>query len=224
MGVSRLGSGSHTMSFYMGLLHGFDPKKLQFIVANNFKQLRQGVSDATFDAFLWETFTTQPYFSSGELRKIGDIETPWPAFSFVCNPNKLTRPQSQVIRELLFPILSEACDEFVQDTQASVKAICDAHKHTEEDAARWLSGVRYSADFSVHARDMEYAVDVLKQAGVVPEDFSEEKLWSRNPVVDVEYMDISRPFGAVNSERRRSVHAMVARGFTTSTEGSGDSL
>ena len=29
-----------------------------------------GVADKNIDAFLWETFTTKPFFDSGELHKV----------------------------------------------------------------------------------------------------------------------------------------------------------
>src|SRR5690606_5115575 len=111
MGVSRMGSGSHTMSFYMALLQGMDPNRLAFTVANNFANLRAGVTSGEFDAFLWETFTTQPYFASGELTKLADVETPWPAFSFICNPERLSQEQSLAIRRVFFPALAQACKE-----------------------------------------------------------------------------------------------------------------
>jgi ABC-type nitrate/sulfonate/bicarbonate transport system substrate-binding protein len=185
MGVSRLGSGSHTMSYYMALLHGMDPHKLSFTVANNFTNLRAGVKSDEFDAFLWETFTTQPYFASKELTKLGNVQTPWPAFSFICNPDKLTPEQAHAVREVFFPALARACKNFTDNVACSVARISQHHAHTPEDAAKWLSTVRYSTDFTIDAKRIGHAVDVLKQAGVVPKDFAKEQLWARNPVAVV---------------------------------------
>lgn len=42
VGISRMGSGSHTMAFYMAKELAIDVKKLEFIVLNNFDGLRAG--------------------------------------------------------------------------------------------------------------------------------------------------------------------------------------
>jgi ABC-type nitrate/sulfonate/bicarbonate transport system substrate-binding protein len=67
VGVSRMGSGSYTMAQYLALQLKRSPQTLDFVVANNFKGLREGIQADRFDFFMWETFTTKPYFLSGEL-------------------------------------------------------------------------------------------------------------------------------------------------------------
>jgi hypothetical protein len=70
-GISRLGSGSHTMAHYASSLHGISSsssaQQPEFVVANNFAGLKAGVRDGSFDAFLWETFTTKPSIDAGEI-------------------------------------------------------------------------------------------------------------------------------------------------------------
>jgi hypothetical protein len=73
VGISRLGSGSHTMANYLAMLHDIDASLLEFHVANNITGLREGIKNDLFDVFLWETFTTKVYFDSGELIKVGFI-------------------------------------------------------------------------------------------------------------------------------------------------------
>jgi hypothetical protein len=69
IGVSRLGSGSHTMACYMAMQHGLATSDLSFHVANTFQGLRDGVKNDSFDVFLWETFTTKPFFDSLTIAK-----------------------------------------------------------------------------------------------------------------------------------------------------------
>lgn len=54
VGISRPGSGSHTMASYMAMLHDLDYQNgLEFFVANNFAGLREGNSlSAPFDFFV----------------------------------------------------------------------------------------------------------------------------------------------------------------------------
>ena len=49
-------------------------------VVGNFEQLRSSVNSGETDAFMWETFTTKPFHDSGEVKRVGDITTPWPCF------------------------------------------------------------------------------------------------------------------------------------------------
>jgi hypothetical protein len=171
------------MSFYMAMRHALDPAALQFVVANDFTGLREGVRNGVLDAFLWETFTTKPYHVDGTLRKIGDIATPWPAFAFACNPDALPSIKAAAIHEVLFPELARICAEFQHDEENSIKRIVAEHKHTQEDAALWLRSTIYSSDFSVDTASTADAVRVLQSAGVVPPDFDLRTLWAKNEVI-----------------------------------------
>ena len=73
IGISRLGSGSHSMAYYLGLKHDIPTEQIEFKVANNFQGLCDGVKQEAFDIFLWETFTTKPWFDNGELKKVSII-------------------------------------------------------------------------------------------------------------------------------------------------------
>ena len=77
--VSRFGSGSHTMGQYAGSL--YELKDLHFHVSNTFAGLRDDVNSGAADFFLWEKFTTKPWVDRGELLAIGEVPTPWTAFS-----------------------------------------------------------------------------------------------------------------------------------------------
>eukprot|EP01035_Chromulina_nebulosa_P025553 gene25553-33353_t len=147
-GISRLGSGSHTMAFYYDFLASKTKEmksteylpKCEFVVANNFQQLREGVNRNDFDVFLWETFTTKPWFDSGELTKLGEVSAPWPAFSYVTNiySNSGSEPNIKelLIRDCLYPAVKEAIDEFtrISSRDISIRRIVDEFKHTESDA------------------------------------------------------------------------------------------
>lgn len=68
VGISRVGSGSHTMAQYLlcGQL-GVPLEKVRFEVVNDLTGLRNGIATGSCDCFLWEKFTTKPLFDSGEL-------------------------------------------------------------------------------------------------------------------------------------------------------------
>ena len=86
--ISRFGSGSHTMGQYAGSLHGL--QDLKFHVSNTFAGLRDDVNAGTADFFLWERFTTKPWVDRGELLAMGEVPTPWTAFSIASKVQPIT--------------------------------------------------------------------------------------------------------------------------------------
>lgn len=58
------------------------PSKAPFenVPLNTFEKLREGVNDGTVDFFMWEHFTSKRYYDNGEIKKIGEIYTPWPSW------------------------------------------------------------------------------------------------------------------------------------------------
>jgi len=184
VGISRLGSGSQTMASYMSMIHNLDFKNgLEFVVANNISGLIKGIQQDLFDIFLWETFTTKPYFDKNELRKIGDVPTPWPAFSLVTRKDD-EHNLKVIMKERLFPALFEASQVFAakDHEEESINKIVSKLGHQRADAASWLSKVVYNteATMAIEPQILGKAVNVLKQVELVEEDFITEDLWKEN--------------------------------------------
>jgi len=190
-GISRLGSGSHTMGVYSGKhiipvsasAGGGELEAVpEFVVANNFQGLRDGTHRGDFDVFMWETFTTKPFFDSGELRKVGDVPTPWSAFSFVCSTARAAGDEDSVastIKECLFPALRDGVAAFVGE--AALDRICADHGHQRQDAALWLASCKYAVGgedepFAVNLPAIAQAVAILQEVGLVPAGFRPEEL------------------------------------------------
>lgn len=198
-GISRMGSGSHTMAFYAAMLHNIDPASLEFTIANNFTGLRNGVNDDSFDAFLWEIFTTKPFIDNKELQLLGEVQTPWSSFSFVV-PSSSSSDKQEEIKSKLFPALAEGVDLFIKeaeethekDGESSIQRISREHGHTDKDAKLWFSRCRYathdqenriSSPFAVDFKATSMSLQILKRAGIVSPDFVIEDLWSDNKII-----------------------------------------
>lgn len=96
-GVSRMGSGSHLMAIVLADQRGWDTAEdVSFAIKGDFQALRNGVNDGSTDAFMWETFTTKPYHDSGEVRRVGDITTPWPCFMLAARKQLVSEKRSQL--------------------------------------------------------------------------------------------------------------------------------
>jgi len=201
-GISRLGSGSHTMAtyarrHYIEVAGGEDGEgesrqegdgaAVEFVVANNFQGLREGAHNGDFDVFMWETFTTKPFFDSSELRKVGEVPTPWSAFSICCSSSKSSSAETAeldiLLKDSLFPALQAGVEAFVNidEREAMVDRICRDHGHLREDAENWLASCKYAiragkCPFSADNDVTERAIKILKQIGLVSADYAVESL------------------------------------------------
>lgn len=187
VGISRPGSGSHSMAFYLGQQNNIASNKFQFETLNKFEYLKKGIFDGNIDIFLWETFTTKPSFDNLELKKIGEIETPWPAFSFASRSFSTSKEDiliSNAIRNQLFPSLEEGIALFT-DAQSNlgVNIMSGEYQHSEEDARAWLRRTAYGTNnMSVNKKRWNDAVLILKQIGLVPSEFDSNHLYDSNIV------------------------------------------
>jgi ABC-type nitrate/sulfonate/bicarbonate transport system substrate-binding protein len=83
IGVSRIGSGSDIMGSVLAESRSWSgDERLEKIPCQTFENLRKAVTDATADFFMWEYFTSKRYYDAGEIKKIGEIYTPWPSWYF----------------------------------------------------------------------------------------------------------------------------------------------
>lgn len=161
-GVSRIGSGSHTMVQTLAKQKNWAPPK--FKVCGNFEGLRSAVREGQVDAFLWEHFTTKPYSDSGEVRIIGGVPTPWGCFSVVVRKDCA---RVREIRQLVDAFLA-AGKEF-KASEASVKAISEKYHMTDVDAKAWLDGVHYAepGERVLDEDTLERTRKTLLDAGVI---------------------------------------------------------
>jgi len=99
-----------------------------------------GVDSGAIDAFMWEVFTTKPWFDRKELQYLGEVPTPWPAFVFVTQTSAdgpasvgksrsvqdsattevvstLKQDKAQLIRDRLFAALHKGVTIFRQEAR-----------------------------------------------------------------------------------------------------------
>ena len=171
--ISRYGSGSHLMAYVLAMQRGWDPQKdINFKVVGAFKALRDSVNDLSSgngtSAFMWETFTTKPYHDSGEVRRVGDITTPWPCFMVAGLEDRVTERLDDYKRALA--AVNEAAQMFKMERTTMPLTISKNYGINEEDARLWFKGVNILAHRFVSQTALETALRVLVQTGVLPKD------------------------------------------------------
>jgi hypothetical protein len=139
----------------------------EFNVLHNFKAMRDAVNDGSSDYFMWETFTTKPYHDSGEVKRIGQITPPWPAFMFAAHTSLLG---SDEVKKTMAAI-QKATDLFMAEKEdASVKHVMRILDYPEKDVRDWFKTVKYASDLRQVSRGaLDVTVATLRKADVVPE-------------------------------------------------------
>ncbi|KAJ5146445.1 uncharacterized protein N7515_001009 [Penicillium bovifimosum] len=200
VGVSRLGSGSHIMSFVLAQQQGWNADSLTTVPLGPFGPLRDGVSgldaakpeqaaNPSAEFFMWEEFTTKPYFHptaekpSPPLKKIGEIFTPWPSWLIVASTAMFPDPEHDSRLDSLFRAFDQGIKDFNADTKRVVGLLGTGElgcNYIEEDATEWLKDVKFTdATRGVDEGIIGGVVDVLKVAGVIDEGLSNDEAVGR---------------------------------------------
>lgn len=141
----------------------------EFTVLNNFKNMRDGVNEGKCDYFMWETFTTKPYHDSGEIKRIGQITPPWPAFMFASHVDLLSNHAKELTDVL--KAIEKATQVFMdQKEDESIKHVMRILEYPEEDVRRWFKTVSYAKDSQQVSRSaIDVTLSTLLKAGVITE-------------------------------------------------------
>ncbi|OAX82806.1 hypothetical protein ACJ72_02843 [Emergomyces africanus] len=195
VGVSRLGSGSHIMSFVLAQQQNWSSTSspLTPVILGPFPSLRDGVTgddpaaapDApptpSADFFMWEQFTTKPSFHPSEsvpnppLKKVGEIFTPWPSWHIAASVSTFPSPAQDARLSQLFQALDSGIAAFEADKEQVVKLLGTGElgcTYNEADAREWLKDVQFvkGGTRGVDKSVVGGVIDILKVADVVPKD------------------------------------------------------
>ncbi|KNG49325.1 hypothetical protein TW65_03933 [Stemphylium lycopersici] len=183
VGVSRIGSGSYVMSFVLADQQGWldtpsGSPPFPVEVLNTFANLRDGVNHGTADFFMWEHFTSKRYYDNGEIKRIGDIYTPWSSWKIVAanhllNPKNwssgpnATKPVFTTELEHAMDKINKGVRHFEENQEEAVRYISTKLDYSEEDAREWLKTVRFAKDVKgVDKAVVDKTVRILQKADI----------------------------------------------------------
>ena len=186
VGISRMGSGSHIMASVLARQEGWfaetsapeSKKSLVLVPLGPFADLRNGVTGKDGEApladfFMWEHFTTKPYFDGENtpLKKIGEIYTPWPSWHIAASSSTFPNPEKDERLAQVFQTLDEGIKQFESKPEDGVRMLGTGElgcHYTEEDAREWLKGAEFTKTTrGVDRHVMQSVIKVLQGAGVV---------------------------------------------------------
>ncbi|THX00156.1 hypothetical protein D6D13_09717 [Aureobasidium pullulans] len=166
VGVSRIGSGSYVMSYVLADQKGWlEQSKSPFEVVplGDFKALRDGVNAGDkADFFMWEHFTTKKYYDNGELKRVGEIYTPWPSWMIAA------RDATDKKLEVMAEKLNQGVAWFREHQEESAEHITGTMEYSQEDANAWLKTVKFADNVrGVDSGVVEHTISILQKGGVL---------------------------------------------------------
>ncbi|WP_310556699.1 substrate-binding domain-containing protein [Flavobacterium sp.] len=134
--ISRLGSGSHLMSFVNAQNQGWKTDNLQFEIVNTIDGAVEALATGKADYFMWERFMTKPLVDKGVFRKIADCPTPWPCFVIAVR-NEFLEKNAKEVDEIL-KIINNTSIEF-KEIPSIDRTLASRYHLQIEDIQQWLS-------------------------------------------------------------------------------------
>jgi sulfonate transport system substrate-binding protein len=133
--ISRFGSGSHLMSKVLAYQNNLPFDHMEWVEVKNLDGAEKSLTNLESDVFLWEKFMTKPYVDKKIFRKIGEIPTPWPAFSLLANLDIIQNYASMVSK--ISSIILEEQKEIKNEINIILK-ISQKYHLQENDIKNWI--------------------------------------------------------------------------------------
>lgn len=176
--ISRFGSGSHLMAIVDANSKGYELQKEQFSVISDLDGALDSLSRLATDVFYWEKYTTKPYVSSGQLKRVGEYVTPWSCFMIAATDRILAEQPENVIRTLR--TIHDVSDEFMQNETAAIKMVSERYGQQMNDVDRWFHTTEWAIHGWVADKMLKSVVYHLKMAEIIGESVAiPELVWRR---------------------------------------------
>lgn len=143
-----------------------EPPPFIAVPCQTFAKLREGVNSGSIDYFLWEYFTSKRYYDKAEIKKIGEIYSPWSSWKIAARD-----PQDGRLGDL-FEKLDQGVRYFMEHADEAIEYISTELDYSEDDAREWLKTVKFAANVrGVKKETVERTMEVLKKAQVAGETY-----------------------------------------------------
>ncbi len=175
--ISRFGSGSHLMAIVDAESKGHKLNNEQFTVIKDINGALPSLDRLETDVFYWEKYTTKPFVDSGQLRRVGEYNTPWPCFVIAATDKILKEQPDSIIRMLR--TIHDECDKFMHD-DTIVKMVCERYDQKIKDVERWYNSTEWAIHGWVSEKMMKSVIYHLRQAEIIsPDEKIPDLVWKR---------------------------------------------
>jgi len=175
--ISRFGSGSHLMAIVDADSKGYRLEKDQFTIIKDINGALPSLDNLETDVFYWEKYTTKPYVDAGQLRRIGEYNTPWPCFVIAATDKILKEHPESIIRMLR--TIHDECDKFMQN-DTIIPEVAKRYDQRLKDVERWYNSTEWAIHGWVGDKMMKSVIYHLQTAEIIGEDeIIPDLVWKR---------------------------------------------
>jgi ABC-type nitrate/sulfonate/bicarbonate transport system substrate-binding protein len=169
---SRIGSGSHIMTYVLAEQNGWTVNDENFVTVGNIDGAVEAFSAGNADILLWEKFMTRPLVKAGKMKKLGDLISPWPCFVLVSSQN-MTQ-QKGIISKISQVII--AASGIVTKRKSTVAEIAEFYDLKKSSVEEWYSTVEWQTSDWISSKMLYNVINTLNRVGLVKADLEPEKL------------------------------------------------
>jgi ABC-type nitrate/sulfonate/bicarbonate transport system substrate-binding protein len=161
--ISRLGSGSHLMSFVNARNQNWNPELLRFEIVHHLEGAIEALTSGTADYFMWEHFMTKPLVDKGIFRRLGDCPTPWPSFVIAARADFLAENKGALKHVL--DVINGYTTEF-KSIPSIDRTLANYYGLGLHDIKEWLSMTHWS-QIPIDLQIIEEVLDTLLELKLI---------------------------------------------------------
>jgi hypothetical protein len=162
--ISRIGSGSQLMSYVLAKREGWNPEKLDFKIVNNLPGALEVMHAEKPEMFLWEKYTTKPWVDSKQMKRIGEIPSPWPCFAIIATDKALAE-FNEVIFQLRELVYQES--KTLQSSPSAIDAISKYYELNPSDVKEWFVQTSWAIDNNISRSQLEKSMNTMKDLRII---------------------------------------------------------
>ena len=170
--ISRMGSGSHLMTYLNAKKLGWDLSKLQFEIVRNLDGAIEALTEDKAQYFMWEHFTTKPLVDAGIFRSLGTCPTPWPCFVIAIRNEFLENYEHEI--EKMLGVINVKTTSFKEIPKIE-KILAQRYGQKPEDIREWIKVTSWS-QFQIKEEDLEEVQDSLLELKLISKKIPSSKL------------------------------------------------
>ncbi len=170
--ISRMGSGSHLMSYVNAKRNGWNPSQMQFEIVGNLDGAVKALSSNRAQYFMWEHFTTKPWVDSGVFRALGTCPTPWPCFVIAIRDAFLENNVHEIKKML--DVINVKTASFKEIPKIG-ETLALRYDQKLEDIREWLNVTSWS-QFQLPEEDLEEVQDYLLNLKLISKKIPSSKI------------------------------------------------
>ena len=144
---------------------GGEGAAFEVVPLGKFAELREGVKSGKADWFMWDHTTTSKFWANGELKRIGEIYTPWPSWTIAAR----SRVPAEVVEDMMAKV-NQGVKHFLEHEDEVIEHITTTMEYSEKDAREWLKTVKFSEDVvGMDPAMVDSTAELLRKTGVIKE-------------------------------------------------------